>query len=70
MLKEKKKQLEQQLRSASRDKASFGHSPMPFDNKEENKIRELEKKLAQVERELGQKDNDTYRRQHSTFTDQ
>ena len=50
MLKEKKKQLEQQLRSASRDKASFGHSPMPFDNKEENKIRELEKKLAQVDR--------------------
>lgn len=53
-LKQKKQQLEQQLRSASGD---------------ENKVKELEKKLGQVERELSQKDNDTYRRQHSTFTD-
>ena len=53
-LKEKKKELEQQIRAASGD---------------EKKVRELEKKLAQVESELSQKDNDTYRRQHSTFTD-
>ncbi len=52
-LKEKKKELEQQIRSASGD---------------EKKVRELENKLAQVESELSQKDNDTYRRQHSTFT--
>lgn len=51
-LKEKKKELEQQIRSASGD---------------EKKVKELENKLAQVERELSQKDNDTYRRQHSTF---
>ena len=49
-LKEKKKQLEQQIQSASGD---------------EKKIRELEKKLAQVENELRQKDNDTYRRQNA-----
>lgn len=54
-LKEKKKKLEQQLKEVSGD---------------EKKTKELESKLAQVERELGQKDNDTYRRQHSTFTDQ
>lgn len=54
-LKEKKKKLEQQLKTASGD---------------EKKTKELENKLAQVERELSQKDNDTYRRQHSTFTDQ
>ncbi len=53
-LKEKKKQLEQQLKAASGD---------------EKKTKELENKLAQVEQELSQKDNDTYRRQHSTFTD-
>lgn len=50
-LKEKKQQLEQQIRSASGD---------------EKKIRELEKKLAQVENELSQKDNDTYRRQNTS----
>ena len=49
----KKKQQEQQIRSASGD---------------ERKIRELEKKLAQVEQELSQKDNDTYRKQHSEFS--
>ncbi len=52
-LKEKKKELEQQIRSASGD---------------EKKVRELENKLAQTESELRQKDNDTYRRQHSTFS--
>ena len=52
-LKEKKRELEQQIRSASGD---------------ERKIRELEKKLAQVEQELSQKDNDTYRKQHSEFS--
>lgn len=52
-LKEKKKQLEQQIRTVSGD---------------EEKRRELEKILAQVESELSQKDNDTYRRQHSVFT--
>lgn len=51
-LKEKKKQLEQQIRSASGEEA---------------KVRELEKKLAQVENELSRKDNDTYRRQNSSF---
>jgi hypothetical protein len=53
-LKEKKKQLEQQIKAASGD---------------EKKMKELENKLAQVEQELAQKDTDTYRRQHSTFTD-
>lgn len=52
-LKEKKRELEQQIRSASGD---------------ERKIRELEKKLTQVEQELSQKDNDTYRKQHSEFS--
>lgn len=52
-LKEKKQQLEQQIRSASGD---------------EQKIRELEKKLAQVESELSQKDNDTYRRQNAVVS--
>ena len=52
-LKEKKRELEQQIRSASGD---------------ERKIQELEKKLAQVEQELSQKDNDTYRKQHSEFS--
>lgn len=52
-LKEKKRQLEQQLRSASGD---------------EKRVRELEKKLAQVENELSQKDTDTYRRQNTVFT--
>lgn len=49
-LKEKKQQLEQQIRSASGD---------------EKKVRELEKELAQVESELSQKDNDTYRWQNA-----
>lgn len=53
-LKEKKKQLEQQIKSAAGD---------------EKKIKELEEKLKQVESELSQKDNDTYRRQHSTFSE-
>lgn len=53
-LKEKKKQLEQQIQSAAGD---------------EKKVRELKEKLAQVENELSQKDNDTYRRQHSTFSE-
>lgn len=52
-LKEKKQQLEQQIRTASGD---------------EKKVKELEKKLAQVENELSQKDNDTYRRQNTTFS--
>ena len=54
-LKEKKRELEQQIRSAT-------------GNKVEKKIQELEKKLAQVEQELSQKDNDTYRKQHSEFS--
>lgn len=52
-LKEKKQQLEQQIRSASGD---------------EKKVRELERKLAQVESELSQKDNDTYRRQNASVS--
>lgn len=52
-LKEKKSQIERQIRSASGD---------------EKKTEELEKKLAQVENELKQKDNDTYRRQHSSYS--
>ncbi len=53
-LKEKQRQLEQQLKSASGD---------------EKKVRELEKKLAQVESELSQKDNDTYRRQNASVSE-
>lgn len=53
-LKEKKKQLEQQIQSASGD---------------EQKVEELERKLAQVESELSRKDNDTYRQQHTQFTE-
>ena len=49
-LREKKKQLEQQLESAVGD---------------EKKCRELEKQLAQINAELAHKDNDTYRRQHA-----
>ena len=52
-LKEQKKQLEQQIKSASAD---------------EEKVRELQAKLAQVENELSQKDNDTYRKQNSIVT--
>ncbi len=53
-LKEKKQQLEQQIRSAAGN---------------ENEVRELKKKLAQVESELSRKDNDTYRRQHTAFSE-
>ena len=53
-LKEKKQQLEQQIKSSSGD---------------EKKIRELENKLAQVENELIQKDNDTYRRQNASVSE-
>lgn len=52
-LKEKKKELEQQIRSAAGD---------------EEKVKELEKKLADIENELSQKDNDTYRRQNTDVT--
>lgn len=52
-LKEKKRQIEQQLRAASGD---------------EEKTEELEQKLTQVENELRQKDNDTYRRQNAKVT--
>lgn len=68
-LKEKKQQLEQQIRSVSGDEAPFGHPSMPSGNNKENKIRELEKKLAQVENELSQKDNDTYRRQNASVSE-
>lgn len=53
-LKEKKQQLEQQIRMAAED---------------EEKVRDLEKELAQVESELSQKDNDAYRRQHASFSE-
>ncbi len=53
-LKEKKQELEQQIRSASGD---------------EDKVKELEKKLAQVENELKMKDNDAYRRQNTSFSE-
>ena len=49
-LREKKKQLEQQLERAAGD---------------EKKCRELEKQLAQINDQLAHKDNDTYRRQHA-----
>lgn len=49
-LKEERKQLEQQIKTASGD---------------EKRVRELEKRLAQIENELSQKDNDAYRRQHA-----
>lgn len=52
-LREKKQQLEQQIRAAGGD---------------ENKIRKLKKKLAQTEQELKQKDNDAYRKQHTVFS--
>ncbi|MBD5519621.1 MAG: hypothetical protein HDR03_00030 [Lachnospiraceae bacterium] len=52
-LKEKKQQLEQQIKAVSGD---------------EEKSKELKKKLSQVERELSQKDNDTYRRAHAVIT--
>ena len=52
-LKEEKKQLEQQIQSASGD---------------EEKARDLERKLAQVEQELSRKDTDAYRRQNTVFS--
>lgn len=51
-LKEKRQQLQKQLRSAS----------------DPEKIRALERKLSQVEQELQQKDNDTYRRQNADIS--
>lgn len=54
-LKEQKKQLEQQIKTAAGD---------------EEKVKELQAKLAQVESELSQKDNDTYRRQNTVFTNE
>lgn len=51
-LKEKKKQLEKQIKEASGN---------------EEKVKQLEMELAQIESELSQKDNDTYRRSHSSF---
>lgn len=54
-LKEQKKQLEQQIKTAAGD---------------EEKVKELQAKLAQVESELSQKDNDTYRRQHTVFVNE
>lgn len=52
-LKEKVKQLKQQIRAAAGD---------------ERKVKELEQKLAQAEGELGRKDNDTYRKQNMDVT--
>ncbi len=52
-LKEEKKRLEQQIRSASGDA---------------EKIERLEQKLEHVEQELARKDTETYRRQHTTFS--
>lgn len=51
-LKEKHKQLEQQLMSAN----------------DEEKKKSLEKQLAAVQSELIQKDNDSYRRSHAVFS--
>lgn len=51
-LKEKKKELEQQINLEN----------------DEKKKKQLEAKLSQVERELRQKDNDAYRRQHTVFS--
>lgn len=52
-LKEKKEQLEQQIRAAAGD---------------EEKTKKLEQKLAQIEQELCQKDNDSYRRQNASVS--
>jgi ABC-type phosphate transport system auxiliary subunit len=54
-LKEEKKQIEQQIRSANGD---------------EEKKRELERKLEQIENELSQKDTDSYRRQNAVINDE
>lgn len=52
-LKEEKKQLEKQLKSAGEDK---------------NKLKDLEKQLSQVASELSAKDNEAYRKQNATST--
>ena len=52
-LKEKKKQLEQQLKMAAGN---------------EQKTKELEAKLAQVEAELSVKDTAEYKKQHAEYT--
>ncbi len=52
-LKEKKEQLEQQIRSA------FG---------DDKKVKELENKLESIKNELRQKDNDAYRRQNASIS--
>lgn len=52
-LREKKRQLRQQIEAAGGD---------------EEKVKELERKLSQVEAELNRKDNDTYRRQNMTVS--
>ncbi len=67
-LKEKKQQLEKQIQSASGGEMSSGYPAMPFGDKDERKIWNLEKQLVQVENELRQKDNDIYRRSHSVFS--
>ncbi|MDE6760943.1 MAG: hypothetical protein K2J90_09740 [Lachnospiraceae bacterium] len=67
-LKEKKQQLEKQIQSASGGEMSSGYPAMPFGDKDERKIQNLEKQLVQVENELRQKDNDIYRRSHSVFS--
>jgi ABC-type phosphate transport system auxiliary subunit len=54
-LKEEKKQIEQQIRSANGD---------------EEKKKELERKLEQIENELSQKDTDSYRRQNAVINDE
>lgn len=51
-LKEKKKQLQQQIQAA------FG---------DEKKVEDLKRELAKVESELSQKDNDSYRRQNMSM---
>lgn len=51
-LKEKKKQLLQQIQAASG---------------EEKKVEDLKRELAQVEGELSRKDNDTYRKQNMSM---
>ena len=51
-LKEKKQQIEQQMKSCDDLK----------------KMQDLEKQLAGIESELQEKDNDTYRRQHTQFS--
>lgn len=53
-LKEEKKQLEQQIRSAADD---------------EEKVKELKNKLAQIEGKINQKDNDAYRKQNAVISE-